>query len=58
MLFSTLDSHYQSFFRSFSLPEYIDEDKVEASYKDGILHVTIAKKEGVKKKANKTIAIK
>lgn len=50
--------NYQSFFRSFSLPEYIDEDKVEASYKDGILHVTIAKKEGVKKKANKTIAIK
>ena len=50
--------NYQSFFRSFSLPEYIDENKVEASYKDGILHVTIAKKEGAKKKANKTIAIK
>lgn len=50
--------NYQSFFRSFSLPEYIDENKVEASYKDGILHVTIAKKEGAKKKANKTIVIK
>ncbi|MFV8346127.1 Hsp20/alpha crystallin family protein [Flavobacterium sp. ZB4P13] len=50
--------NYQSFCRSFSLPEYIDENKVEASYKDGILHVTIAKKEGSMKKAHKTIAIK
>lgn len=49
---------YQSFFRSFNLPEYIDESKIEASYKDGILHVVIAKKEGSKKKAHKTIAIK
>ena len=49
---------YQSFYRSFYLPEYIDENKVEASYKDGILHVAIAKKEGVKKLGHKTIAIK
>jgi HSP20 family protein len=50
--------NYQSFYRSFYLPEYIDENKVEASYKDGILHVAIAKKEGVKKLGHKTIAIK
>ncbi|MFV7234893.1 Hsp20/alpha crystallin family protein [Flavobacterium sp. ZB4R12] len=50
--------NYQSFFRSFNLPEYIDESKIEASYKDGILHIVIAKKEGAKKKAHKTIAIK
>lgn len=50
--------NYQSFYRSFYLPEYIDESKVEASYKDGILHVEIAKKEGVKKLGHKTIAIK
>ncbi|MFV5699975.1 Hsp20/alpha crystallin family protein [Flavobacterium sp. ZT3R17] len=49
---------YQSFYRSFYLPEYIDENKVEASYKDGILHVAIAKKENGKKKIHKTIAIK
>lgn len=50
--------NYQSFYRSFYLPEYIDESKVEARYKDGILHVEIAKKESTKKLANKTIAIK
>ena len=50
--------NYQSFYRSFYLPEYIDENKVEASYKDGILHVDIAKKASTKKLAHKTIAIK
>lgn len=50
--------NYESFFRSFYLPEYVDENKIKASYKDGILHVTIAKKEGSRKKTTKTIAIK
>lgn len=50
--------NYQSFYRSFSLPEYADENKIEANYKDGILHVTVAKKESAKKKTAKTIAIK
>ena len=50
--------NYQSFCRTFTLPEYIDESKVEASYKDGILHIDIAKKENIQKKAHKTIAIK
>lgn len=50
--------NYQSFFRSFSLPENIDESKIEATYKDGILHVDIAKKEGGKQKTAKHIAIK
>jgi HSP20 family protein len=40
------------------LPEYVDESKVEASYKDGILHVEIAKKPGITKKKHQTIAIK
>ena len=50
--------NYQSFFRSFSLPEYVDENKVEANYKDGILHIDIAKKEGSNKKISKKIDIK
>jgi len=49
---------YQSFFRSFYLPDTIDENKIEATYKDGILHVTIAKKPGSEKKALKSITIK
>ena len=49
---------YQSFYRSFYLPEYIDENKIEANYKDGILHVSIVKKDSGKKKTHKIIAIK
>lgn len=49
---------YQSFSRSFNLPDYTDENQINANYKDGILHVDIAKKEGSKKKTAKTIAIK
>ncbi|MBP2281982.1 HSP20 family protein [Flavobacterium sp. CG_23.5] len=50
--------NYQSFYRSFYLPEYLDENKIEATYKDGILHVEIAKINGSMKKTHKTIAIK
>ncbi|HEY4617248.1 MAG TPA: Hsp20/alpha crystallin family protein [Flavobacterium sp.] len=50
--------NYQSFRRSFSLPDYADENKISANYKDGILHVEIDKKEGAKQTMAKTIAIK
>jgi HSP20 family protein len=50
--------NYQSFRRSFSLPDYADENKISADYKDGILHVEIDKKEGAKQRVAKTIAIK
>ncbi|WP_367769311.1 Hsp20/alpha crystallin family protein [Flavobacterium sp. WC2421] len=50
--------NYQSFCRTFSLPDYADENNINANYKDGILHVEIAKKEGSTKKMAKNIAIK
>lgn len=50
--------NYQSFYRSFNLPDYADENKIEAAYKDGILNVTIGKKNSPRKKELKTIAIK
>lgn len=41
---------YSSFQRSFHLPaEAVDSEKIEATYRDGILHVTIPKKEEVKR---------
>ncbi|HQE34148.1 Hsp20/alpha crystallin family protein [Flavobacterium alvei] len=49
--------NYQSFSRTFSLPETIDENKIEANYKDGILHVVVGKKEGAKKRTLKSIPI-
>ncbi|WP_395051628.1 Hsp20/alpha crystallin family protein [Flavobacterium sp.] len=50
--------NYHTFNRTFSLPDTIDENKIEANYKDGILHVVVGKKEGAKKRALKTIPIK
>jgi HSP20 family protein len=48
---------YSSFCRSFQLPENIEKDKIEASYKDGILSVSLPKIEEEKKKISKTIKI-
>lgn len=36
---------YESFTRSFTMPENIREDEIVASYNDGILHIKIGKKE-------------
>jgi HSP20 family protein len=41
--------NYQAFRRSFSLPDYADENKITADYKDGILHVAIDKRRGTTK---------
>jgi HSP20 family protein len=35
---------YQSFSRSFNLPDYTDENQIDANYKDGILHVVSKKR--------------
>jgi len=49
---------YQSFQRSFSIPEnIINADKISAKYEDGILHVTLPKREEVKPKPAKEIKI-
>ena len=46
---------YGSFARTFSLPSHIDPDAIEASYKDGVLTVTLPKSEEAKPK---TIEVK
>lgn len=49
---------YQSFQRSFSLPENkVQGDKITAKYTDGILHVTVPKTEDAKVKPAKQIAV-
>lgn len=49
---------YASFSRSFNLPaDIVESDHIGASYKDGILHVTIPKKEPVKPQQAKSISI-
>lgn len=49
---------YQSFRRSFSLPELVNDEKISAKYENGILSITIPKKEEAKPKASKFIDIK
>jgi len=39
---------YNSFVRSFTLPETADDSKIEAEYTDGILKINIGKKEEAK----------
>jgi HSP20 family protein len=49
---------YQSFSRSFTLPELVDEEKISAKYDNGILSISIPKKEAAKPKSPKLIDIK
>lgn len=48
---------YTSFKRSFSLPESAESNKIKASYKDGILIVTVPKREEAKEKPARQISI-
>ena len=51
--FHRVERSYGTFTRSFALPHTVDPNRVEAEYKNGVLTVTIAKKEIVKPKAVK-----
>jgi HSP20 family protein len=47
----------QSFSRSFNLDDSVDMNKITAKYNDGILHLSLPKKEGAQR-INRTIEIK
>jgi len=49
--------NYQSFSRSFTLPNTVEADKIEAKYADGILRLNIPKKEEAKQKPSRLISI-
>jgi len=49
--------HYNSFCRTFTLPESVESDKIKAKHNDGILYVTIPKKEYAKIKPIRQIQI-
>ncbi|QNL50067.1 Hsp20/alpha crystallin family protein [Olivibacter sp. SDN3] len=55
--YSRKEFSYSSFKRSFTLPEAVDVDKIEASYKDGVLVLSVNKKKQEKVEA-KEIAVK
>lgn len=49
---------YSSFKRTFTLPDTVDSEQVNASYTDGILSVNLAKREEAKEKPARRIEIK
>lgn len=46
--YSKREYSYNSFVRSFTLPDSVDHSKIEADYADGILKLTVAKREEAK----------
>lgn len=49
---------YTNFSRTFTLPDTVDNEKINATHKDGILYVNIPKMEEAKEKPARQIAIK
>jgi len=45
-----VERSYGKFYRSFTLPAIVQADKIDATYKDGVLEVNLPKKEEVKPK--------
>ena len=46
-----MERAYGSFARSFALPTFIDAEKVKADFKNGLLTITVPKKENAKTRA-------
>jgi HSP20 family protein len=55
--FTKREFSYQSFSRSFTLPNTADSEKIQAKYENGILRVVIPKKEEAKPKPARQITI-
>jgi len=55
--YSRKEFSYQSFSRSFSLPDSVDEGKIDAKYENGVLIINIPKKEEAKPKPARIIQI-
>jgi len=45
-----IERAYGAFSRSFSIPAIVEEDKIRAEYKDGILKIALPKKDQIKPK--------
>ena len=56
--FTRREYRYSSFSRSFTLPEEINKEKIEAKYDDGVLKISLPRKEEAKKPAAKQILVK
>ena len=57
-MFTKHEFSYQSFTRSFTMPDYADNENITATYDNGILHVAIPKKEEARPRPARMIEIK
>jgi HSP20 family protein len=55
--FTRKEFNYSSFSRSFSLPEEVNMEKIDALYEDGVLKITLPRKEEAKMIRAKHIAV-
>jgi HSP20 family protein len=56
--FTRKEYSYSSFSRSFTLPDEINKEKIDAKYEDGVLKISLPRKEGTNKPTAKHIAVK
>jgi HSP20 family protein len=56
--YSRREYNYSSFSRTFTIPEEVNTEKIDALYVDGVLNILLPKKEEAKSHALKTIAVK
>jgi HSP20 family protein len=56
--FTRKEYNYSSFTRSFSLPEEVSKEKIQANYNDGVLYVLLPKKEEAKNGTHKSISVR
>ncbi len=56
--FTRKEYSYSSFSRSFTLPDEINKEKIEAKYEDGVLKIALPRAEAAKKPSAKHIAVK
>jgi len=57
-MFTRKEFNYTSFSRTFTLPEDVKRDKIEATYEHGLLKLVMPKKEEAKKPEARHIAVK
>ena len=56
--YSRKEFNYASFSRSFTLPEGVNKEKIDASYENGLLRLSLPKTEEAKKLSAKHITVK
>jgi HSP20 family protein len=55
--YSRREFEMSSFKRSFTIPDMVDTDKIDASYEDGLLKITMSKRDEAKPKPPRSIQI-